>query len=458
MEKIVVFGTGRFYENRKHLFNRSKIVALIDNNSQKQNTVLDEHIVSAPDKLALLEYDYVIIMSTYFDEMKQQLLDLNVDSDKILSFKEYQREIMGTPYYMFQNPKFDCNKKTVVLVSHAMDLSGAPIVLFHYARNLKKLGYEPIVLCKTDGDLRRQIWKSDITVIICEDISCKNPFIWGLLCSSVAVVVNTVVQYELIQQLNGKSIPTIWWLHETKVNYDLACVNGMVPFKLEKNIHPYAVGRVAQQEFYNYFGYNADKLIYGIPDFYNKGKIIFAVIGTLTQRKGQDTFVEAIEQLPTSIREKAEFLIIGGINKQEKEYCDYILEKVKSIDNLKYEGLMKREEIENLFAKIDVVVMPSREDPMPVVLVEGMMNEKICLTSDATAVADFITDGQNGFVCPADDVDALTKRIQWIIEHYDELEHIGINARKVYDGYFKEEVFMNHIEKIIKDVSNDELN
>ena len=44
------------------------------------------------------------------------------------------------------------------------------------------------------------------------------------------------------------------------------------------------------------------------------------------------------------------------------------------------------------------LISPSRDDPMPVVMTEGLMLQKICLCSTNCGTADYIEDGKNGFV------------------------------------------------------------
>ena len=112
-------------------------------------------------------------------------------------------------------------------------------------------------------------------------------------------------------------------------------------------------------------------------------------------------------------------------------------------------GLLTREEIYGIFPHIDVVVCASREDSLPIVMTEGMMFGKVCITTDATGTADFIRDGENGFVVPAGDDQALKEKMEWILYHRDRLADIGRNARKTYEQYFSMDVFGANLEKAL---------
>ncbi len=89
--KIVIFGLGRYYENRKDNLEQNTIIAYIDNDPNKQNS--QERKVFSSKHIQELEYDYVVIMSKAFDEMKNQLLSYGVEAHKIVSYDTYVRNI-----------------------------------------------------------------------------------------------------------------------------------------------------------------------------------------------------------------------------------------------------------------------------------------------------------------------------------------------------------------------------
>lgn len=82
--------------------------------------------------------------------------------------------------------------------------------------------------------------------------------------------------------------------------------------------------------------------------------------------------MEAVRENWEKWEKNAEFWIIGSISeKLRKQY-----EKLKA---LKILGEMDHEELMGIYPEIDIVVCPSRNDPLPVVLAEGMMNKKCVL-------------------------------------------------------------------------------
>ena len=177
------------------------------------------------------------------------------------------------------------------------------------------------------------------------------------------------------------------------------------------------------------------------------------MVGTLTKRKAQDVFVNAIKLLPSKYLNKAEFIIIG---KKTIEKCvSMVLDLAEKYENVKYIEELPREKIFDLYRTVDCVVCPSREDPMPVVLTEGMALEKVCICSTETGTKAFIKDGVNGFICHSNDAQDLSEKLKYIIDHKEDLRQIGKRGRKIYEEEFSMASFHKRIkEKIIDDIIN----
>ena len=171
-------------------------------------------------------------------------------------------------------------------------------------------------------------------------------------------------------------------------------------------------------------------------------KLVFAIVGTIHRCKAQDIFLKAA----LDMREMAEFWIIGKL--LDDDYCNNIRIKVEEAgsDSIKLLGEMTRAELEAVFADIDVVVCASLEETLSMTIVEAMMYEKICITTDNTGIAEYIHDGVNGFVVPVNDTDTLKMKMNWIIANRKEAEKIRKAARKTYEENFTMEVFGKNLE------------
>lgn len=168
-------------------------------------------------------------------------------------------------------------------------------------------------------------------------------------------------------------------------------------------------------------------------------EIVFAQIGAITEIKAQDIFVEAIRRLPDDERSRAHFLIIGRPGKAG--FVNRVYEAAEGIPQIEFTGNYEREKIKEVFQKIDVVVCPSREDTMPIVITEAMMHGKACVCSTNVGMAQYITDGREGFVCEALDAQDLSDKLSYFIRHPEVTTLMGRHGRELYEKYFTMEKF-----------------
>lgn len=85
MKNVIVFGTGRHYENHEHLMDKEwNIVAFADNNIEKQGKNFRGKPVITPNELIKTDqYDYVIVASVAKDEIIKQILSMQIAREKI---------------------------------------------------------------------------------------------------------------------------------------------------------------------------------------------------------------------------------------------------------------------------------------------------------------------------------------------------------------------------------------
>jgi glycosyltransferase involved in cell wall biosynthesis len=115
-------------------------------------------------------------------------------------------------------------------------------------------------------------------------------------------------------------------------------------------------------------------------------------------------------------------------------------------------GVLGREGVNEILENADVMVCPSREDPMPTVAAEAMMHSVPCVLSDATGTAMYIDDGVNGMVFESENVGELEDRLEWCITHRGQLEQMGERARRIYEEVFSMKIFEKNLLECINEV------
>lgn len=458
--RILIFGTGAFYNNRKKTFLNDEIVAFIDNDSHKWGENLDGKKIIPIQAIDSIEYEYICLMAKpeFANQMKIQLKEYGISEDKIIKYSEYGMlrgdSALKIYYWVQKNTE---SKKKILLLSNELSYTGAPLVLFYLACILQKKGYGVTVFSPKDGELRSDYIKSGMMVAIQDNNIEYDPMLEQWFVQYDLVWGNTFAYSNWIEPFSKNKKPFVWWLHESEVAYSSAEPE-RIPKKIADNIHIYAVGNIAKENAIKYMpDAKIDNLLYGLPEILTikqeekkikkSEKCIFALIGSICKRKAQDVFLDAIEKLSTEEKENSEFWIIGS--PLEIKFNDEIEKKCEQMSQVKIFGALDRNEILEIYRRIDVLVCPSREDPMPVVAVEAMIMNKPSIVSDMTGTAALITDTENGFVCKVGNAVELAEKMSWIISNKDKLEEIGKNARKIYDYKFSMEVFENNVCRII---------
>ena len=460
---IIIFGAGKYYENRKWSFQNYHIIAFLDNNpdlwKKKKNGVQ----ILPPQKIQELVYDAVIVMSKSAAEMQRQLVDLGVSEEKIYHFYELSllTEYDEVMLYYSGNLWLNHEKTQILLLTHELSLSGGPMVVLEFGRLLKSMGYMPVIASLADGKLKETILAEGIPVVVCGNISKYNKILWDWIDQFPLIIANTIAFFYFMNQSSGTNRKIIWWLHDI---FDKNAAENSFPLKeLTSNISIYTGGRLVKDSFYRNYGLKNMKIfLYGIPDqkplYYRERKycigqkVIFAVIASVEPRKGQDIFIQAIQNLTEEERGQAEFWMIGKArNEWLQKFSDELKLLSEPIAEIKWIGEVDNQELMRLYQEIDVVVCPSRNDPMPVVVTNGFMFHKVCIVSDMTGQCDFIQNGINGFVCKTEDHLDLCNKMKWILKNPERMEEIGNCARQIYERVLSMDVFQKNAERIIRD-------
>lgn len=459
--KVVIFGTGKYYQRRKDKISPdTEIVAFLDNNLQLAGKFIDGIQIFSPYKIEQISYDKIVLMSAKKTEMHEQLIKLKIPEENIWSWEQLNSEMWhGIFRFHVGNVRLRKAGKKVLIISTELNYNGGTLAAVYAAFALQSRGFN-VVLASPAGSSKfiTEMTDRGINIVVCPGMPyLKNEELFFIKQFDI-VIVNVFQMISCACEIS-KIRPTMWWIHEPSVMYN----NIIEEFpeyidedKLKK-INIYAVSSIAQKNFNYYFpGRIEKKLFYGLPD--QKGKaiskekkvhLIFAIIGAVCPIKAQHIFIRAAQLLSDKDKKKIQCWIIGSIG--TGEYSDKVVDLVSKDSSFKLMGELTRCEMQDVYKKIDVVVCSSIEDCMPVTVTEGMMYEKICIVSDHTGSAEYIEDGVNGFVVPVNNIIALKNKMEWVISNKEKRKEIGKNARETYKKYFAMDVFGSNLEEAVNE-------
>jgi len=344
----------------------------------------------------------------------------------------------------------------VLLISHELSLTGAPIALMNFARVLKKNNISFMILSPKPGDLEADLQKYDLPYLIDtglfaklyrQDIEAQTFF-----DKFDTILFNTIDTLRYAQYIDSGATK-ICWVHEGEFGYSCAENNIDVRDAFDVMDMVYSVGVYSQSFTDKYIESSKSKIfLYGIDEIQaqqtsvvKNNKLTFGIFGTCCQRKGQDLFIKAIKRLPKHIKTRCKFKIVGSVS--DNNFCKQLKELARG-EHIEFTGQLSHENTLEEMATTDVIVCPSLDDPMPIVCTEAMMLNKPVICSDKTGTAAFIEDGVNSYLLNIDD-DNLDKVIIRAFNNKNNLMLMGKKWRNVYDKNFTNSVFEKNVLDIV---------
>ncbi len=171
----------------------------------------------------------------------------------------------------------------------------------------------------------------------------------------------------------------------------------------------------------------AGKRKYGIPQDCN----VVGVIGRLVPIKGHKYLVSAAKRIVREFHNTV-FVFVGD------GYLNASLERqAESIGvrkNIVFTGW--RKDATEILYLFDILVLPSLNEGMGKVLVEGMALGKPIVASSVGGIIDLVKNGENGILVPPRDSEALGNAILQLIKNKNLAEELGKNGKaRVYPEF-----------------------
>lgn len=116
-------------------------------------------------------------------------------------------------------------------------------------------------------------------------------------------------------------------------------------------------------------------------------------IGMLNHRKGADLLYKVISCNPS---QKYYVVYNTGEKKLEKKY-KYVSKK---INNIKLYNNLSKSQVKEFYNKIDLLVVPSRQDPLPTVILEAIGEGKLVIGSTAGGIPELLNEDKELIFSP----------------------------------------------------------
>jgi glycogen(starch) synthase len=167
-------------------------------------------------------------------------------------------------------------------------------------------------------------------------------------------------------------------------------------------------------------------------------------VGRLEPRKGPDTLLAALAQLPADIP-PCKLSLVGQPPGADHPFFQALLaeaERVRSklpqID-IEFVGFVSDAQLEVRYAGCDIFVAPSRFESFGLILLEAMRWSKAVIAGDIGGMREVISDGVSGLLFAPEDPALLAQRLTTLARDGDLRRQLGEKALERYESQFTRE-------------------
>ncbi|MGD0302521.1 MAG: glycosyltransferase family 4 protein [Bryobacteraceae bacterium] len=171
------------------------------------------------------------------------------------------------------------------------------------------------------------------------------------------------------------------------------------------------------------------------------------MIGAISPDKGQIDFLRAAAILAPEFKD-ARFVLCGA---PVSSQGNYFLMVEKYADFLPVDLLGWRDDVGKVLAKLDLLVIASKMEGMPRVMLEAFSAGVPVVAFPVGGIPEVIVDGETGFLVPERTAEALAARTRGIFRGGREsLRKVALNARRAWERKYTVEAYRKNVTAVME--------
>ncbi len=358
--------------------------------------------------------------------------------------------------------------RKAMFVTHDLSLSGAPLILLLLARYLKSAGYQITLISPKEGPLQAKYIDAGIEVQINPTVLDDKKVQGNAIAIALTmkdydfVFANTVLNWNVIHVARALQKPSIWWIHESGRGKDLAtsrpeiatafATANAVVFPAQSTASLYA--DFTQKDNYHILPHGLDLALIKASidkpvEKLNKFSIVH--VGSIEPRKGQDVLLQAIKSLPANARQNTGCYFVGRV--LDEAFYAKVQKMAQNIQNIHFVGQKPYEQVLAYIQMADVFALTSRDEVLPITILEAMALQKTVLATKVGGIAEIIEHNQNGLLVASEDYQDVASNLARLFNHPAHLSRLGNAARQTFDARLTIEHFGQNIIKMIEAIN-----
>lgn len=176
-------------------------------------------------------------------------------------------------------------------------------------------------------------------------------------------------------------------------------------------------------------------------------KPLWVIAGRLEEQKGHDLLFEALVPI---VRQGLDFTLVVAGDGSRRGWLEQQAISLGLSPRVQFVG--QQEDVGGLLAAADAVLLPSRWEGLPLVLLEAMARGRPVVATAVGGVADVLTDGVNGTLVPPADVAALTTALEALHRKADRAWRMGRAAASTVREHYTWHAVIDGFESLYDEV------
>jgi glycosyltransferase involved in cell wall biosynthesis len=170
-------------------------------------------------------------------------------------------------------------------------------------------------------------------------------------------------------------------------------------------------------------------------------------LSTLSRLKGAPVLLAAVPMV-LKLRQDVEFIFAGPWSHEEdrREAESFVAHHGLS-GHVVFTGSVNTvEHKRSIYSSADLFVFPGiQQEGQPLVVLEAMASGLPVLFTDRGCLRDTVIEGECGLEVRSNDPHHLADRLLWFLDHPEEVERMGRNARERFERFYTSERFIRHL-------------
>lgn len=345
----------------------------------------------------------------------------------------------------------DLSKQNILFFPRTMDLGGTENVVLQLCEIFKPL-VNNIVACSCGGENVECLEKMGIKHYLIPDIEDKSPSVM----LKTAKQLRKIVRDENITVIHTHHRMAAFYVAALRLYKKCSFINTshntfydkkfLTRFAY-KHAELIACGSMVKKNLVDFFSIPDEKVTVirnaiapfdglvvkdeTIEKLRREGCFIVGNIGRLSEQKGMEYYIQALPEVLKK-HPKTHFLIIGAgeLENSLKEQA----RQLKFENNLHFLGY--RSDIQNLISQLDLVVLSSLWEGLPLAPIEAFSVGKTVVATAVDGTVEIVEDGKSGRLIEPKKPEQIAENVIWMIEHPEEKKLMEQEAKKHYEQEF----------------------